>query len=332
MDHNADSENATNQKEQQGPAEGISSPVPEKVGEQGRPSHAGKNGGSHNRGRKNWFSDLWHEGPDRQLELILAAVITVVSFCQLLVTIVNNRSTSAQVDKIIDASNGIRDAASQIEQSSWRFSESAQGINNAGWDAVTKLDAQAQEIKKAAASAATTARESLHVSQRAYVVAKLPESGNGLGPCPTPTKDAVYCSSIGFANIGNTPAIALVVRGKLALKFKGKTPLDSFPIPSYDGQTGIALSHGVEQSESIKMTEDISRWMGTKSLMQDQNGGYYLFGYIQYQDIFEGYHITAFCNYYPLNPNPQDHAPSQCITGNWLEHPPRQKRKTKNMP
>ncbi len=48
---------------------------------------------------------LRSEGPDRHIELLLTIAIAFFAGCQLVITRSNNKSTSAQVDKMITAAN-----------------------------------------------------------------------------------------------------------------------------------------------------------------------------------------------------------------------------------
>jgi hypothetical protein len=271
--------------------------------------------------RKKWRNSWRSTSPITKASLILSVFVvastvayTIAAWRTLIVMREISSDSSLQTDKLIDA-------ATQIKNAGWVFSGAAQGTNNAVWSAAGRLDAQAQEMRQAAASAAQTAEEALHVSERAYVVADLQDEG--WSQCHLPNNDETYCSGIHYHNLGRTPAISIVVTGYMAYGWKGNNPLGALPIPAYDGLTGSSLANGPDGTSTLLRTKgDIGTEMGTKSMMQNQNGGFYLYGYIQYKDIFDEFHITAFCNYHPLNPSPQDHLPSQCGTGNWFERDP----------
>jgi hypothetical protein len=115
-------------------------------------------------------------GIDRKIELGLTAALVIFGACQIVVTYINNSSASKQVDKIIVAANGIKDAASQIQQAAYNFSGAAVGINNAGWNAFGQLKLQEQQMEAARTSSDTEARRSLDTTienfreeQRAWV-------------------------------------------------------------------------------------------------------------------------------------------------------------------
>jgi hypothetical protein len=247
--------------------------------------------------------------------IILTAVVALATLGQFLLAYCNGKSTTNQTNALISAANRNADSADS-------FAKSADAINVGIGQSVQKLDAQAQEMKKAAVSAATTAEESLHVSERAYVVADLKDLG--WDQCMRTNTQAFYCAGIHYRNIGRTPAISVVVTGEMIYDWKGHTPLDHYAIPYYDGLTGRSLANDTEGDSQLLWTKkETGYWMGTKGLMQQgYNGAFYLYGYIQYKDIFGDSHITAFCNYHPLNPSPQDHLPSQCPRGNWFEKDP----------
>lgn len=183
--------------------------------------------------------------------------------------------------------------------------------------------AQVQSAR-AAENAAKIATESLQISARAYVVPSL--KTDDLQQCSVSRNDTSFCARIHFQNIGNTPATALVVYGDMEFGDKGNPPT-SGPIPSYDGKIGRSLSRETgDDSEKIIR----KRNMGQDQATEATTDGYYLFGYIQYKDIFSTHHVTAFCNFYPTRSHDiTEYLPSQCPNGNWLDHPPNQESKTK---
>jgi hypothetical protein len=74
-------------------------------------------------------------GPDRHIELLIAFIVVIFAALQY----ANTRSSSQQMNSLIQA-------ATQIEHAGWEFSGAAIGINNAGWDAVGKLNDQATQL------------------------------------------------------------------------------------------------------------------------------------------------------------------------------------------
>jgi hypothetical protein len=231
--------------------------------------------------------------------------------------------------RIIKASQDQACAAQKIAAASQRnaaaaesFATSATNINTGLNAAVVNLNAQAlatQDAAGAAKSSADTAKESLHVEERAYIVTTLPVGSVDPGSCALGRGTILWCASINYVNVGRTPAISIVVTGHLYMVYRGGEPPRESPIPEYTGLNGSALANGATGSTSLsEIKNDPSRdW----NLARQMNGGYYLAGYIQYKDVFNELHVTAFCTYVPAQPSARD-LPRQCLTGNWFEHTP----------
>jgi hypothetical protein len=153
----------------------------------GQPLHApDRQGPSQEKGwyiptrrRRKWKAYLrqfCRAGADRHIELVIAASVLFFVVLQFNMARNNNKSTSDQVDKIIKAANGINLSAGSFSQSASdikiyasQFSRSAAEIGIGIDNAVTRLQDQANQVKRsanAANSSATTAKEALHVSER----------------------------------------------------------------------------------------------------------------------------------------------------------------------
>ena len=105
-------------------------------------------------------------GFDRIVELALTCAIVYFAWSQVRVAETSSEGSTRQLGQIIVAADRINDAADS-------FSRSSADIGRATADAVNKLNLQAVATNKAAdaaRSAAQTAKETLHVSERAYVV------------------------------------------------------------------------------------------------------------------------------------------------------------------
>jgi hypothetical protein len=304
MDQGDNTANSVNQIQEPEPPKGPP-PVPENVGEADQPNHADADGSNKNGGNKNWIKHIWDKGPDRQLELIFAAIIAFSAIGQIIVTVINNRGTSKQVDKIITAAKGIQGAATQIQGAAWQFSGSAAGINGGIETAVTQLGNQVEASRTA---------------ERAFVVPG--SQGTGSLEGFTPTKNtSKFGMHFYYVNVGRSPAISVKVDGVVDLS--GKEDSAFLKIPSYDGLTGDALSIEKEQSKILYEGEDGPKvsW-GSFRPYALSHPGYSVYGYIQYKDIFGAKHITAFCNYYPFTPT-QFNGIRQCLKGNWIDRPPK---------
>jgi hypothetical protein len=120
-----------------------------------------------------FFYRLWRLAPDRAVELGIAIFVMILILIQVWMAHSNNKSTTQQTQQLITAAGISAQAARDNVIASRNFAESARGINQGIGDAVDKLRAQAeatQEAANAADSAAGTAQESLHISQRAYLI------------------------------------------------------------------------------------------------------------------------------------------------------------------
>lgn len=153
------------------PSEGVQVPVQRQI-EPNFPAGSPDTGGADKQTDfRDWIKKLWHDNPDRVIELALAAAIVIFSFFQLVVTMVNDSSTAKQVDKIIGAANQIQTAANN-------FSQSASRINTGIANAVTQLGIQAGAANTQAGASRTLAgitakqfsfNEQIAESQRAAI-------------------------------------------------------------------------------------------------------------------------------------------------------------------
>ena len=115
--------------------------------------------------------------------ILLTAVVALTTFVQAVQSCNNNRSTSRQVDRVIGvatdidkASDHISIAADHIGDAGNRFAGSAATISSGVSNAVTKLQAQANEMSasrqsadKNAASTLQATIDSFHDQQRAWI-------------------------------------------------------------------------------------------------------------------------------------------------------------------
>jgi hypothetical protein len=99
----------------------------------------------------------------------LTAIVVFTTVSQAIQSCSNNRSTSQQVDRLIDAANRVDDAAES-------FSISASGINGGVSNAVSKLNDQAKKMdaarlssEKQSSAALQATVDSFHTEDRAWV-------------------------------------------------------------------------------------------------------------------------------------------------------------------
>jgi len=106
-----------------------------------------------------------------RMMILLTAAVAVATIGQFFLAWWNSHEGSKQIDSLIVAADRIDDSADS-------FSRSASQINSGVADAVSKLDKQAMAnhmAAKAAESAAHTAKDALHISERAYVAMLPPQ-------------------------------------------------------------------------------------------------------------------------------------------------------------
>jgi hypothetical protein len=189
----------------------------------------------------NRWGDL---GFDRKIELVLAGIIVLSSISQIIVILINNTNTGKQVDKIIAAESGINNAATQIQQAGYTFSGAAIGINNAGWDAVGKLQEQASQVERSAAAAENSIKatqEQMRLDQRAWV-----GTGQFTG---IPEVGKPYAVSVTFQNPGKSPAIDVVTQARAMAVGPGQ----KF-IPAFDQKQGPVESRSVLFPNQVTIT------------------------------------------------------------------------------
>jgi hypothetical protein len=156
---------------------------------------------------KAYWRKFCQAGADRHIELVIAAAVLVFVILQYRMTSSNNESTSRQVDRIISAANEIKSAA-------WVFSGAAQGINNATWQAVGQLGAQAGASQTLAGITASEFSFNRQVadSQRAAISV---EFARVLNPVTFHDRGLSEAFSVWLINNGQTKANNIVMRFKM---------------------------------------------------------------------------------------------------------------------
>lgn len=260
--------------------------MPNDEGQEEKPNDSKKNGHNQSNSLQKWVEHLWSRDPDRQVELILAAAIALFAFVQLILTVVNNYSTSQQVDKIIAVAGSIRDSAGEIRSAGWTFSGAAIGINNANWNAVGRLQDQADQVKRSAAAAENAVKatqEQMRLDQRAWVgfanVTAIIKPGEHV---------AVSVSAVIF---GKSPAVNIVTRPGIVWFPPSYSIQQKDLVPGknniFDGTAIPGASFLV--NDTVYSPADLS---------SDVLGGrqtVYFFGETRYHDVFSRPHWTHFC-------------------------------------
>jgi hypothetical protein len=155
--------------------------------------------------RRGYFRELCSAGPDRHIELLLTIAIATFACFQLIITCSNNKSTSAQSQRLLDTANRMDDAADS-------FSSSASHINQGVSDAVGDLKLQAGAMNHSAQQASRLASASEEANRMAKVTLEAQVSANrpildvgGFDDIKVDAKKAAF--SLRIANTGPTPAL-----------------------------------------------------------------------------------------------------------------------------
>jgi hypothetical protein len=139
---------------------------------------------------KPWFIriGLWikkkadHTGLHDWLMVFFTFALTIVGVEQGILAYQNSRSSAVQMRKFLDATNRIEDAADSFSKSS---ADISRGVNQA----VNQFDRQAGATETAAGaakSAAITAKDTLHIAQRAYIFTGVPSMNYAEGKMHIP--------------------------------------------------------------------------------------------------------------------------------------------------
>jgi len=291
MEQPINHDEAARQDSNETPAVGLTTPVADSVGKENKPNENGANRGNNGGDFKKWIDHLWSRDPDRQLELILALSIAFFSLCQLVVTILNNVSTSAQVDKMIVSAGSIKDSAGEIKNAGWVFSGAAQGINNAGWNAVGRLQDQANQVGRSANAAENAVRvtqEQMRLDERAWVgFTDATVTLSTTSPIKAETQTHI---------LGKSPAIDIVT--KTGMRFD--TPdrvlqLEDIILNPKEIPNGTAFPGGQFPVRSTGVDPISDQEKAVIDAVTKKTIVLYFFGETRYRDIFKTEHWTHFC-------------------------------------
>lgn len=198
------------------------------------------------------------------------------------------------------------ESANRVDKAAESFSRSASGINGGIWDAVAKLQSQTEKMDAARESSERTSARALqatidnfHSEQRAWV--GIDESGAiDWRKCDTTNPTATCTLTLLIRNTGRTPALAV----KRAIGFELSTTLDKQPrldslrlIEDKLRNSDNGRSLAPQGTLNLEITDGdayvSSHWPKVVSRVDYL----YLFGRIDYSDIFGGSHSSVFCLY-----------------------------------
>lgn len=246
-----------------------------------------------------------------RIALIIAGIVAFATIGQLVTTILNNRTSSSQTEKLITASQMAAHSADHNATAATSFAGSAESINKGIAEAVGKLQMQADEMDEARISsdkrssdALQATIENFHQDQRAWIGV----CGFGLQSLEEGKPFSVL---IKFCNSGKTPAYkveesfafritSVPIDGPTLEDLKVETfaptnavpPQGSYILHGGGGQDGTFLATGGSEIDGRKVIPEIPYILkGTKFL--------YVFGDVRYRDAFGiVVHDTQFCFYF----------------------------------
>ena len=251
--------------------------------------------------RKNSFYQRWwgHIPIDRRIELLLTAAIAFFACVQVAITVANNMSTSAQVDKIIGA-------ADSIKASAYQFSGAAQGINNAGWNAVGKLQGQVDQIKVANGltdKALETSKQQFALENRPYLWQMSAIGTNNTNIHPSFGKkegDPQMTVRMDYQNFGHLPATVTRITGDVAL---GGENGNLRPLSAHHWMNYLSVvPPGRVDSIEVPSQEKIP---AHSIAIPNPNGRIGVLFRIQYKDVGGHLFESDMCMWYPLGLNQQ---------------------------
>ena len=189
------------------------------------------------------------------------------------------------------------DATNQMKTAAWTFSGAAQGINNAGWNAVGRLNDQATRLGKNVtqtqrlANETSNANANVTASDRPWIGATIQVANFDAGKRPTVT--------INYINSGKLPAVVdfTGVHSDFFLAFP--------PNPREQYLTGRALKESA--SKSILVPGEVTQMNYTAQepitqaqwdLVPEESSGirYFVFSTAEYRDLVTNeLHYTRAC-------------------------------------
>lgn len=172
----------------------------------------------------------------------------------------------------------------------------------------------------AAASAASTAARALqsstksfHEEQRAYVAPTYAAMSNP-PKCqfPGPTR---ICVDVHVANSGRTPAIGIRIHRYATFGKNAEATIKAMRVPEYKSPDGNELGN-VGDQWGTAATKPVRE--ATAKHLEDGSLPIYIYGVVQYFDIFGNYHETGFCYERAMAST----AFISCDYGNWFDKRP----------
>ncbi len=251
----------------------------------------GKTGSTRKSAEENQEETLHAIRAGERIALIIAGIVALATIAQLIITILNNKGTSDQTDKLIRAAQMSAHSADHNATSAFSFAQSADGINNGIADAVKKLDAQAKALDASRTASERESRRALRTSidiarqdQRAWVGPNAISVVLGLG------QKLVFKTRIG--NSGKSIARHVGLQANYDIEYT--TTILSYRYASGPLSYGV-LQPGMEALNTV--TQDIPLDRATLDALKGDAMRAYVYGYMTYEDVFRVRHFTKFCGY-----------------------------------
>lgn len=138
-----------------------------------------------------------------------------------------------------------------------------------------------------------------------------------------PNGNKHYCIDVHFVDGGKTPAVGNWITRKVAYGESGKSEVEGLIVPKYPNSVGEVSGPGAEKW-ATGCTEPIDDT--TLGNLKNKQVVTYIYGVVQYKDIFGDYHQTGFCGERPKGFEPFHY----CDFGNWFDERKGNKQKGKN--
>ena len=178
-------------------------------------------------------------------------------------------------------------------------------------------DASTRKAANAAESAAGTAKATLEASTRSFRQEQRPylwaSSFNMANPpvCQIPGGTRI-CADVHIVNSGRTPAVGVRIHRYATFGTDAETIINAMKIPSYTSPSGDMLG-SVGDKWGTAATDVVDE--ATAREILDGKTSIYVYGVVQYFDIFDEYHETGVCSFQLSNNGPF----MTCEHGNWFD-------------
>jgi hypothetical protein len=167
-------------------------------------------------------------------------------------------------------------------------------------------DASTRKVADAAQSAAGTAKATLEASERSFRQEQRPylwATSFNLADtpvCQIPGGTGI-CADVHIVNSGRTPAIGVHIHHYATFGANAESVIKAMKVPPYPSPTGDML--GSVGQKWVTAATDVVDEATAKDIL-DGKISIYVYGVVQYFDIFGEYHETGFCSYRLPNNGP----------------------------